>query len=272
MGVEGNEEELAEPMNSARTFATTLGGIQRPVSRVKIPGAPGAPEARQPDSSETPRCNYCRTFLSGDVTPGDPFSEILLESDNFVVVPTLGSLVDGWVLIVPRKHYLSFFTLPPSLFSELKSILDRLASFCALCFGEPTLFEHGPARPGSSLGCGIDHAHLHLAPLPFSLTDATMRSFEAHAVTLERIELYEDVRLKTLSTVLGHKSDYLFLEEGGRTFLVKLVEAPPSQFLRRVIARRLGVPDKYDYRTHSGVRSAKRTAEIFLSNFGRYIL
>jgi len=36
----------------------------------------------------------------------------LLGSDHFVAIPSLGSLVRGWLLVVPRCHYLNLAKLP----------------------------------------------------------------------------------------------------------------------------------------------------------------
>ena len=46
-------------------------------------------------------------------------------------------------------------------------------------FGEPTILEHGRCEPSTSLGCGIDHLHLHVAALQFSLGEAVNHLFPA---------------------------------------------------------------------------------------------
>ena len=39
------------------------------------------------------------------------YNTILEETNNFFVIPTKGSLVDGYVLIVSKKHYLNMIEL-----------------------------------------------------------------------------------------------------------------------------------------------------------------
>ena len=34
-----------------------------------------------------------------------------------------------------------------------------------------TMFEHGASHTGSIMGCGVDHAHVHLVPLDFNLAE-----------------------------------------------------------------------------------------------------
>ena len=41
-----------------------------------------------------------------------PWSAPLVETENFVVVPSLGALVEGWLLIVPKAHHISYGALP----------------------------------------------------------------------------------------------------------------------------------------------------------------
>ena len=48
----------------------------------------------------------------------------LFGSDLFVALPTVGPLIEGWLLVVPRKHILSFSELSAPQFSELEDLLN----------------------------------------------------------------------------------------------------------------------------------------------------
>ena len=54
-------------------------------------------------------CVFCSQFRE-DSAPA-VWNEPILESQNFVVVPSLGSLVEGWTLLLPKSHYLSMGAL-----------------------------------------------------------------------------------------------------------------------------------------------------------------
>ena len=44
----------------------------------------------------------------------------LYETENFAVIPSLGSIVEGWLLIIPKKHYLSYgYLSSEELYKEL---------------------------------------------------------------------------------------------------------------------------------------------------------
>ena len=53
----------------------------------------------------------------------------VLETKNFVSIPSIGSFVEGYLLIVPRKHFLSFLSMPFYYTEELNSIITCLSDF-----------------------------------------------------------------------------------------------------------------------------------------------
>jgi len=76
----------------------------------------------------------------------------LFESESFLALPTVGALVEGWLLVIPKTASLSFAHLFSHLLSELQGFLGEVV---------PVLESHyGSAKTGSTLGCGVDYAHL----------------------------------------------------------------------------------------------------------------
>jgi diadenosine tetraphosphate (Ap4A) HIT family hydrolase len=94
-----------------------------------------------------------------------PRANLLLESENFVLLPDISPLVPGHSLLVPREHYPSFAQIPGSRIQELRNFKDECVAFISEHHAEPLLFEHGsgPLEPRS--GACIHHAHIHLLPL-----------------------------------------------------------------------------------------------------------
>src|SRR5260221_12042148 len=106
-----------------------------------------------------------------------PWDAVLYDSGRFIITPSKGSLVPGWLLVVAKRHTLCSGATSSSEFTELLDCLGVAQDLVRKNFGEPTFFEHGPSRSGLSLGCGIDHLHLHVLPLSFSLRRATTTFF-----------------------------------------------------------------------------------------------
>src|SRR5689334_5777564 len=50
-------------------------------------------------------CRFCVDNVS--ISAVDPWDRPLLSTDNFYVVPSLGSLVEGWLLVIPKDHVIS---------------------------------------------------------------------------------------------------------------------------------------------------------------------
>jgi len=90
------------------------------------------------------------------------------------VVPTLGSLVPGWLLVVPRVKSLAFRDLPKQHRQDILSLAQRLAVEVKAFGRNSFIFEHGPSKPSSAVGCGVDQSHLHVVPMDGDLLSAAL--------------------------------------------------------------------------------------------------
>ena len=94
------------------------------------------------------------------------YNAVLFETDNFFAIPSLGSIVEGWVLIVPKRHYISMGAIRnDDLHNELDSFSSSIKDIVRQAYGNVILFEHGAARQNTAVGCGVDYAHLHIVPI-----------------------------------------------------------------------------------------------------------
>lgn len=202
-------------------------------------------------------CRFCSSFSQNNDHPLQrrPWDTVLAASPNFVVIPTLGALVEGWLLIVPRRHYLCVGAFPGSLLQELKELLKAQVSTISSLYQNPTIFEHGPAQEGSISGCGVSHAHLHLVPLPFSLKDLIENQHPALAAQSKPVSGVEGVP----SLFFKNKKDYLFLSEPDRQAVIYFPRTSESQFFRRLIATKIGRTEEYDYTSFPFTGNVMRT-------------
>jgi ATP adenylyltransferase len=119
---------------------------------------------------------FCRLCCEqAPETPDGPWNTILARTPEFRVVPTLGSMVEGWVMIVPNEHHLCFGAMRLDQLRRLAELKRVVMQFLRSEYGSCVAFEHGPSRRGTVVGCGVDHAHLHLVPLGFNLEEAVSR-------------------------------------------------------------------------------------------------
>lgn len=187
-------------------------------------------------------------FITNPSVTGHPRPEncVLAETPGFVVVPSLGSLVPGWLLIVPKRPILNCGRLSAGERMELSGLVEEVTSRLSVFPGTVFAFEHGSARPGSLTGCGVDQAHLHLVPLNFDLLTAVKRQAD---VAWERHEDLVPERYSELTAL----PEYITIRDcASGAGLVGRPIHETSQWVRRVIAHELGRPNEWNYRVHDG--------------------
>lgn len=218
-------------------------------------------------------CPYCSLIRQSHKIQENLLSwdKILFETDNFLVTPTLGSIIEGWLLVIPKTHHLSFGAIPVGLQDELSMVLQKTTHVIESVYGEPTIFEHGPAMPHTKVGCGIDHAHLHLV----SLRESLIKRAEEYNCQPLSISQYTDGDFNLMRNLFVSKTPYLFVREPSGTRMFFDAQNAPSQFFRRVIAEIYGINDKYDYHVYSFeenvVSTIAKTMPLFNSELACYM-
>jgi diadenosine tetraphosphate (Ap4A) HIT family hydrolase len=182
-----------------------------------------------------------------------PWNQVLFQTDNFVVVPTVGALVDGWLLIVTRESRICMGAIDDSLRRELEQVVTFFAEALQDCYGNVAMFEHGPSCFGLPVGCGVDHAHLHLLPAPGNLVNDVGR------VSSVDLQWRLADGLGTATEYFKAGKAYLYVEQPiGRATISNASEAP-SQLFRKVVAYQIGHPEKYDWQSNPMESNVIRT-------------
>lgn len=191
---------------------------------------------------EEASCALCG--VGGPDYSGDFWNRPLMESANFAVIPSLGSLIEGWLLIVPRSHYLSAAHFPKALVEELDIVKREVSDALLDVYGWVCFFEHGPSAPQSTTGCSVDHAHVHAVPVPGSILDLAER------LVPEGVS-FRTGNLLDCSAAVASGLDYLYFEEPGGPPRVATAPAFESQVFRQAIAAHMGCPDDFNWRTNA---------------------
>ncbi|MDP2749285.1 MAG: hypothetical protein Q8O89_00450 [Nanoarchaeota archaeon] len=201
-------------------------------------------------------CQFCEEFEQGYFCLGagsEKFNRIIFDTDNFVVFPSLGQIVEGYLLIASKKHHISIAALPENLFSELKYVVDRTKIILAENYQKPILFEHGPASEREKGGCCVMHAHIHAVPVEIDETNILKR-LSKH---------FSSKKISSLEELKENKAaPYLFFEDKyDNKFTFQIPEVIPSQYIRQVIAHEIGQPEKWDWHSYYGIDEMKNTLE-----------
>ena len=189
-------------------------------------------------------CDFCNEFAGGTNNAfHSRYHEtlpirILLGTENFRVFPSIGQLLEGYLLIAPLLHFTTVDEMPAKLVAELADIYDFVRTALSQNYGPCVCFEHGSRGPLNG-GCGIYHAHIHAVPL-VKLTDP-VDALKA------RFPYAELTHLDEISNRSAGLPSYLFYQDSHARLYLFDTGPLPSQYMRKLMADALGSQD-WDWR------------------------
>lgn len=196
-------------------------------------------------------CRLC-TALSNEGSQR-PENYILLKSKHFAVMPTLGQLVEGWVMVVSFKHKKSIRYHTSEELLDLNNILKRTVNAVQNIYGPTLIFEHGPSDITMLHGgCCISHTHIHVVPFRFRNNFLSNIPFNSNLCC----------SIEELPSIIAPESSYLLVGFGENLTMLNLYpvnEPLPRQFLRRVLAFTIGNNDSWDWRQFHFMENVLRT-------------
>jgi ATP adenylyltransferase len=208
-------------------------------------------------------CTFCEKLGRKSVRPQSlVWDRVLFESPNFAVVPTIGAIIEGWLLIVPRKHHICFGALRGDLLPELKALQNQTRRALEECYGPVAIFEHGPTDSKQPIGCSVDHAHLHILATGLDLL-AEVKHVFSQGLTWTNIDSIGELR-----TVYDQGLPYLYLEQPIGTGYFASHPNFESQIFRKVIAKSVGTPHRFDWRSFP----ESQTVESTVATIERWIV
>jgi hypothetical protein len=207
------------------------------------------------------------TALSAFGPPREPYDEVLLELDGCVITPTLGSIVPYWLLVIPRVQALNFTEWRSVMCIEPHRVVADVLAECGIDSDRAIWFEHGASDRASAIGCGIDHAHLHvLVDTPFSFEDLASAARDSAPVSWKEQEAagaHRSIRKGT---------SYLLAASANRALVGTGVDTVASQFFRRIVANLVGQPHAWDYNTYPHIVNVRKTLSAFGDHVAQYVV
>jgi diadenosine tetraphosphate (Ap4A) HIT family hydrolase len=182
-------------------------------------------------------CSFCSKFGDKGSNKQKWYDKELISQDNFVVIPAVGAFVEGYLMILTRKHYHNMAQLSKTQLSKLAILKHEVRKILTKYYHAPIAFEHGPGLPAGMGGSCIDHAHIHILPFEFDLLPMLKEYCTMKLVSNNRYQF--DPKYKS--------RPYLLYEDQQGQIYMGNGENIPSQFIRKLIAKRLGISDQWDY-------------------------
>jgi diadenosine tetraphosphate (Ap4A) HIT family hydrolase len=207
-------------------------------------------------------CSYCAEF-AGDidnsyylknVMPIIGLNRVRLESLYFYIFPSVGSLIPGHLLIVPKRHYTALSMATKDEIVELEGVISELQSIYKSVLRSSSIFyfEHGILDVDKSLINCVDHAHLHILPAAIDTSDLSFR----------------DTKILNISEVLNIETttpDYIFFGDGGRSY-ISFDQDKHAQYLRKIVHEQLKLQNHWNWRSDAQVANIKSWIDC-LNNF-----
>jgi hypothetical protein len=148
------------------------------------------------------------------------------------------------MLIVPREHVIAMGALSDSRLAELDDLKRSVATAMGHHYESPVCaFEHGPSAEGCTLGCGVDHAHLHLVPLGFDIGKAVEPFMPEEAP-------WRPAGPPECRDAFKRGAGYLYFEQPVGSGQIATDANFGSQLFRRAIATSVGLAGQFSWRDH----------------------
>lgn len=180
---------------------------------------------------------------------------ILYESDSFVVMPTLGQFIEGWLLIVSKRHSDCSRLLTLHEAEELSHLVNVVKDIVSQQYGQCIIFEHGPANNiHISGGCCVKHTHIHVVPC------SDIDIFTSY-IPFESII---NIKLSDLPMSIPDDNGYLLISDSkpdSMYTVYKINDVIPRQFLRQVLSVTCNRRACWDWRCYPFYSNIRRTIQ-----------
>lgn len=217
-------------------------------------------------------CTFCAE-LAGDVQNSNYFrlagptakSRIVWRNGEFALMPSLGSLVEGHLLLIPTQHAFSFASLPRIALGNTESLIASITQFFRRTDQQSLVFEHGAVvlsgceyekrMKRAICGACTDHAHIHIVP-----------RVSANLVVskLEDLPIQSRKSLKALCEFadnVNRERPYILI--GGTdidSWLIFELDYVPSQFMRKIVSSSMGLKE-WDWRQFPRINLVQQMIE-----------
>lgn len=189
-------------------------------------------------------CKFCQEFTGNLPTnrmPAPIGDRIIAHFGDCMLLPTLGCVADGYSLLMPLRHAVSFawwqttngHVQPGAIVNAARGLVESVYGPCIVA-------EHGA---GSACDRGVaccDHAHLHIIPVPND-GDSVVTAYVERGGIPKALPSFE-----ALAEFAGQS--YLYLSPGAGEHLIWPARGFACQFVRRVVASVHGLPEEWDWR------------------------
>jgi hypothetical protein len=152
---------------------------------------------------------------------------------------SLGPLVEGYTLLVSRKHISCCGEVDNEWLEEFQQLREVVSAAQVQAYGRSVAYEHG--RTGSCLHLSeahCYHAHLHFVPIDFDIAAAVASDY-----SVRRYSTWDGF----LEAYRARPGPYLLSQDQDALAVAFISDRVPRQYLRSLVAGHLGTPEFADW-------------------------
>jgi SAM-dependent methyltransferase/diadenosine tetraphosphate (Ap4A) HIT family hydrolase len=190
---------------------------------------------------------------ASEILPSDrPFSRLIRRTTIVDIIAGLGSVIPGYVLLVPRRHVASCGELHESEIRHIYDVAWEVAAAVRSNYDcEVAVIEHGSSGDPERFGRAcITHSHIHIFPLPRGRTMADLVPTGSI-----RVSGYSG-----LLRLAASCNNYYYCANMPYDGYLLAEPHLPSQYARRRWAALLGRPEEWDWAVFPFIENCRKTA------------
>ncbi len=174
------------------------------------------------------------------------------DTNNFYITGNLGSIVEGYNLIISKEHILSMSASNEK--EEYICLINNLRQMYRDIYGRnPIVFEHGSNIEDKEKSNSINHAHTHIVNHKY----------------IDEDKLIKDLELKEVSSIeelleYGKNINYISYISNNKKYYIGEVKQQNSQIMRKYIAEDIKKDDTWDWRKYPYLENSFETNKKIL--------
>lgn len=195
-------------------------------------------------------CEICLAVENSLETDKKLWNTSLHENATFIILPSLGPLIEGQAIIVSKQHKLNLLSMNNDEISDFNSLIE----YSQKILGSNILFaEHGSFIDQTGGSC-IEHTHVHVIPhfeKYFDVLDDVLPISDAILEPIDHLQRSEHIDFPYILT-FNLKRNYR---------LYKAYNAH-SQMIRKAICSKEGRND-WDWKQNPGINLIDKTIQLW---------
>lgn len=173
------------------------------------------------------------------------FRYILEKTTNFYIICDAYPIIEGHILIIPKKHISCIGEYPDNLYKEFLVLNDKLKNFVKKTYNKVSIFEHG------IFGQTVFHSHIHYLPFEGNPTE----------IVPEGTSKFTQLgNLNGLKNLFKKEGGYLYFSIANNLWKVDVSISQP-RFFRDRFAKVLGRPERGNWKKMHIDRTLSQAAQ-----------